>query len=165
MAEKASRRAGGGRGPKQRPLLEDVRALVKLMVANELRALDVEDGERKVSLRRGPEPGAAPAAPVAPPAGGAAAEPAAEAPPAAQEALAEIRSPMVGTFYAAPSPDVEAYAPVGAQVGEDSVVCIVEAMKVMNEIKAECGGTIAEVCAQDAQPVEYGQVLFRVRPG
>ncbi len=71
---------------------------------------------------------------------------------------------MVGTFYAAPSPDSEPYVAVGAAVGDDTVVCIIEAMKVMNEIKAECAGTIVEICVKNAQPVEYGQVLFRVRP-
>ena len=71
---------------------------------------------------------------------------------------------MVGTFYAAPGPDSDPFAKVGAGVSDDTTVCIVEAMKVMNEIKAECVGTIAEVCARNAQPVEYGQVLFRVKP-
>ncbi|MBS3822029.1 MAG: acetyl-CoA carboxylase biotin carboxyl carrier protein, partial [Phycisphaerae bacterium] len=78
--------------------------------------------------------------------------------------LVEITSPMVGTFYAAPSPDSEAFVKVGDFVGEESVVCIVEAMKVMNEIKAECSGTIAEVCVKNAEPVEFGHVLFRVKP-
>ena len=71
---------------------------------------------------------------------------------------------MVGTFYAAPSPDSEPYVRVGAAVSDDSAACIVEAMKVMNEIKAECSGTIVEVCVKNAQPVEYGQVLFKVKP-
>ena len=75
----------------------------------------------------------------------------------------EIRSPMVGTAYTAPSPDSEPYVSVGSVVGEDTVVCIVEAMKVMNEIKADCSGMIAEVCFNNAQPVEFGQVLFRVK--
>jgi len=76
----------------------------------------------------------------------------------------EIVSPMVGTFYASPSPDGEPFISQGARVTDDTVVCIVEAMKVMNEIKSECSGTIAEVCVKNAQPVEYGQVLFRVIP-
>jgi acetyl-CoA carboxylase biotin carboxyl carrier protein len=70
---------------------------------------------------------------------------------------------MVGTFYAAPSPDSEPFVQVGAAVHADSVVCILEAMKVMNEIKAECSGTIREICVKNAQPVEFGQVLFRVK--
>jgi acetyl-CoA carboxylase biotin carboxyl carrier protein len=95
------------------------------------------------------------------------AAPAAAAAPAEKPAAAhliEIKSPMVGTFYAASSPDSDPYASVGAAVTEDSVVCIVEAMKVMNEVKAECSGTVVEVCVKNAQPVEYGQVLFRVEP-
>jgi acetyl-CoA carboxylase biotin carboxyl carrier protein len=71
---------------------------------------------------------------------------------------------MVGTFYNADSPDAEPFVSVGSSVGDDTVVCIVEAMKVMNEIKAECAGQITEICVKNAQPVEYGQVLFRVRP-
>ena len=71
---------------------------------------------------------------------------------------------MVGTFYSAPSPDSDPYIRVGAPIGDDTVVCIVEAMKVMNEIQAEVAGTVAEVCVQNAQPVEFGQPLFRVKP-
>ena len=71
---------------------------------------------------------------------------------------------MVGTFYASQSPDSDAYVSVGSPVDEDAVVCIIEAMKVMNEVKAECSGVVAEICVKSAQPVEYGQVLFRVRP-
>jgi acetyl-CoA carboxylase biotin carboxyl carrier protein len=78
--------------------------------------------------------------------------------------LKEIRSPMVGTFYRRPSPDSDPYVDVGADVNEDSVVCIVEAMKVNNEIKAEIDGEIVEVLVEDGQPVEYDQPLFRVRP-
>jgi acetyl-CoA carboxylase biotin carboxyl carrier protein len=126
--------------------------------------LDISEGENKIHLKRGgavisPAPVTAPASPVA--------APAASAAPAAAPAddkLVEIRSPMVGTFYAAPSPDSEPFARVGAAVSDDSVVCIVEAMKVMNEIKAEHSGTIVEVCVKNAQPVEYGQVLFKVKP-
>lgn len=71
---------------------------------------------------------------------------------------------MVGTFYRSPSPDAAAFVEVGQQVDEETVVCIIEAMKVMNEIKAEVKGVIAEVCAENAKPVEFGQVLFRVKP-
>jgi len=91
------------------------------------------------------------------------AAPAAPAPaPAAP--LKEIRSPMVGTFYAAPEPGAEAYVRVGQRVTAGQTVCIVEAMKIMNEIEAELSGVIREVCVEDATPVEYGQVLFRVDP-
>jgi len=78
--------------------------------------------------------------------------------------LKEIRSPMVGTFYRRPSPESDAYVEVGSEVNEDTVVCILEAMKVNNEIKAELDGEIAEVLVEDGQPVEFDQPLFRVRP-
>jgi acetyl-CoA carboxylase biotin carboxyl carrier protein len=79
-------------------------------------------------------------------------------------ALKDIRSPMVGTFYKAPEPGAEPYAKVGTRVSPGQTVCIIEAMKIMNEIEAEVTGVIREVCVDDAQPVEYGQVLFRVDP-
>lgn len=82
--------------------------------------------------------------------------------PASQ--LKEVKSPMVGTFYAAPEPGAEAYVKVGSRVAPGQTVCIIEAMKIMNEIEAEFGGVIREVCVDDAQPVEFGQVLFRVDP-
>lgn len=78
--------------------------------------------------------------------------------------LTEVKSPMVGTFYSAPEPGAKAYAPVGSRVSKGQVLCIIEAMKIMNEIEAEVTGVIKEVCVQDAHPVEYGQVLFRVDP-
>ncbi|HEV8356099.1 MAG TPA: acetyl-CoA carboxylase biotin carboxyl carrier protein [Gemmatimonadales bacterium] len=89
----------------------------------------------------------------------------AEAPRAAAvSALKEIKSPMVGTFYAAPEPGAEPYMKVGARVSAGQTVCIIEAMKIMNEIEAEFAGVIREVSVEDAQPVEFGQVLFRVDP-
>ncbi|HMA39449.1 MAG TPA: acetyl-CoA carboxylase biotin carboxyl carrier protein [Gemmatimonadales bacterium] len=106
---------------------------------------------------------AAPAA-VAP-AAPAGAVPAAPAPAAAPpSALLEIKSPMVGTFYKAPEPGAEPYVKVGTRVVTGQVVCIIEAMKIMNEIEAEVQGAIREVCVENAQPVEFGQVLFRVDP-
>ncbi|HSB54824.1 MAG TPA: acetyl-CoA carboxylase biotin carboxyl carrier protein [Gemmatimonadales bacterium] len=109
---------------------------------------------------------AAPAAVVpaaaASPAGAA---PAAPSPaPAPPSALVEIKSPMVGTFYKAPEPGAEPYVKVGTRVATGQVVCIIEAMKIMNEIEAEVQGAIREVCVENAQPVEFGQVLFRVDP-
>lgn len=102
----------------------------------------------------------APAA--APPAAASAAAPA--APAAAASHLKEIKSPMVGTFYRAPEPGAEAYAKVGTRVAPGQTVCIIEAMKIMNEIEAEFAGVVTEVCVDDAQPVEFGQVLFRIDP-
>jgi acetyl-CoA carboxylase biotin carboxyl carrier protein len=90
--------------------------------------------------------------------------PATAAPASAEDAsLKDIVSPMVGTFYRAASPDAAPFADVGTKVNEDTVVCIIEAMKVMNEIKAETSGVIAEVMAENSKPVQFGQVLFRVR--
>lgn len=76
----------------------------------------------------------------------------------------EIKSPMIGTFYRSPSPEAASYVDVGAEVGPDTVVCIIEAMKVMNEIKAEVKGVITEILVDNAKPVEFGQPMFRVRP-
>jgi acetyl-CoA carboxylase biotin carboxyl carrier protein len=84
--------------------------------------------------------------------------------PAAEEKLVEIKSPLVGTFYAQASPDSEPYVELGSRVDPQTVVCIIEAMKVMNEIKAEVSGTIVDVVATSGEAVEYGQVLFKVRP-
>jgi len=93
------------------------------------------------------------------PAPGGAAEPARSAP-----ALKEIRSPMVGTFYKAPEPGADPYVKVGGRITPGQTVCIIEAMKIMNEIEAEISGVVREICADDTQPVEFGQVLFRVDP-
>ncbi len=79
-------------------------------------------------------------------------------------ALKEIRSPMVGTYYRAPEPGADAYVQLGSRVTSGQTVCIIEAMKIMNEIEAEVSGVIREVCVDDATPVEYGQVLYRVDP-
>ncbi len=139
--------------------VDSIRQLVDLMVENDLNEIDIAHGETKILLKRGgvvSDRGAAPAPDAAAPQ-------AADEGPAEQE-LVEITSPMVGTFFASPSPDSDPYVTVGAGVSEDTVICIVEAMKVMNEIRAEYTGTIAEVCVKDAQPVEFGQVLFKVKP-
>jgi len=88
-----------------------------------------------------------------------------EAPrPPAAPALKEIKSPMVGTYYKAPEPGADPYVKAGSRVTSGQTVCIIEAMKIMNEIEAEITGVIREVCVEDAQPVEFGQVLFRVDP-
>jgi acetyl-CoA carboxylase biotin carboxyl carrier protein len=110
------------------------------------------------ALAGSPPPGAVAAAPAAAPAG----PPPTEPRPAGS--LKEIKSPMVGTFYASPEPGAEAYVKTGSRVSPGRTVCIIEAMKIMNEIEAEFGGVIREVCVEDAQPVEFGQVLFRVDP-
>ena len=106
-------------------------------------------------------PGSALAAPAAGPAGTA---PAGPTPAVSGPPLLEIKSPMVGTFYKAPEPGAEPYAKVGSRVSTGQVVCIIEAMKIMNEIESEVQGVIREVTVENAQPVEFGQVLFRVDP-
>ena len=124
---------------------------------------------RGVVITRSGSGGTMPPAPmpmVAPPAPGHAPHPRAVPERAAAPVtnLKEIKSPMVGTFYKAPEPGAEAYAKVGTRVSPGQTVCIIEAMKIMNEIEAEVGGVIKEVCVEDAQPVEFGQVLYRVDP-
>ena len=144
--------------------LKKVKELIDIMKENDLVELEVVDGDKKVHLK-GPQvavPAMAhlpmPAAPVA----AAAAEPALTE--AVDDGLIKIESPIVGTFYQESSPDSDPYVKVGDQVDGDTVVCIIEAMKVMNEIKAETSGVIVEVCCKDGQAIEFGQVLFKVRP-
>ena len=147
----------------------ELKKLVQLMNDNGLVELEIEEEGRRISLRKAgaagvvampaqlaPVPAGQPVAPAAAPA--AAAEP--SGPPPGTK---EILSPMVGTFYRRPSPDQDPYADVGATVGPDSVVCIVEAMKVNNEIKAEISGEIVEILVEDGHPVEFDQPLFRVK--
>jgi acetyl-CoA carboxylase biotin carboxyl carrier protein len=152
--------------------LKDVEGLAQLLRdAPEIGSIEVKGffGTGVVITRTSSTPAFAPVAlptPMLPP--GAAAAPAEadgrEPPRAATPALKDIKSPMVGTFYKAPEPGAEPYAKVGTRVSPGQTVCIIEAMKIMNEIEAEVTGVIREVCVDDAQPVEYGQVLFRVDP-
>lgn len=155
--------------------IRSIRQLVKLMNDNDLAEIDLRSGMQRIRLKkRGSEVIpvlAAPAAvaPLAVPGSPAAAPPAPSttaAPPAleAKSKLVEIKSPMLGTFYRAPSADAEPFVQVGSLVDTDTVVCIIEAMKVFNEITADCRGKIVAVLVENAQPVEYGQVLFRVDP-
>lgn len=110
-----------------------------------------------------PAPAALPA--TRPAAGeGAPAAVAEEAPRAAAEKLLEVKSPMVGTFYGSPEPGAKPYVSVGQRVEKGQILCIIEAMKIMNEIESEFSGVVKEVNVQDAQPVEYGQALFRIDP-
>ena len=153
--------------------LDMLERLVKLMSANDVNRVDLRDGDQRVVLQRGqmyaaPQPIAyAPApAPAAAPASAPAAQTAAAAAPAADDTagLVAIKSPMVGTFYAKPSPDAKDFVQVGSVINEETDVCIIEAMKVFNNIKAETKGTVAKIVAQDGKPVEFGQVLFLVKP-
>ena len=153
--------------------LKDIKAVIDLMKKNDLSVFEMEKDGFKLKLQKGageqtvfaPQPAAAPLAPapaVNGPATTAPAAPAvAEAAPSA--GLKDVVSPMVGTFYRAGSPDAPPFVDVGKEVNEETVVCIIEAMKVMNEIKAETKGVITEVTAENGKPVQFGQVLFRVR--
>jgi len=154
--------------------LQKIKELIEIMERNGLVEVEIKHGPDKIFLKRcpagqptiagagmgGPESTAATRA-------GAPEISAIEVPPSSgpqEQDLAEIKSPIVGTFYATPSPESEPYVEIGSHVDPQTVVCIIEAMKVMNEIKAETSGTIAEILVTNGQAVEYGQVLFRVRP-
>jgi acetyl-CoA carboxylase biotin carboxyl carrier protein len=152
--------------------LKDIKDLIALMRKNDLSVFKMEKDGFKITLKRGNDfqPIITAPAPVALPAGLPVAAPSASTdavPPASAEAkpsdLKEITSPMVGTFYASPSPEAPPYAEVGTAISPGTVVCIIEAMKVMNEIKAEIAGTVVEVVAENGKPVQFGQVLFRVK--
>jgi acetyl-CoA carboxylase biotin carboxyl carrier protein len=144
--------------------LKEIKELIALMRKNDLSVFKMEKEGFKITLKKGAEPvittPATPAGLAAP-----ATSPPGEASPAASSPipLREITSPMVGTFYSAASPESPSYVTVGQEVTDDTVVCIIEAMKVMNEIKAECHGVIAEVVAENGKPVQFGQPLFRVK--
>ncbi len=141
--------------------LKEIETIVEMMAKNGLAEFDLEREGFRIRIRRDSGcPTAPPAALMAtPPAPG----PAPALPPPPTDTR-DITSPMVGTFYRAPSPDATPYVEVGQQVTEDTVVCIIEAMKVMNEIKAELRGVISEVLAENGRPVDFGKPLFRVRP-
>ncbi len=151
--------------------LKDIKAIIDLMKKNSVSEFELEKQDFKIRLKRGvngtpsvssPEdspvltysqPLVAPALPATPAA--------AIVPPSAE---LEIKSPMIGTFYRAPSPEAAPYIEVGTEVNPETVVCIIEAMKVMNEIKAEAKGMITQVLVENAKPVEFGQALFKLRP-
>lgn len=150
--------------------LKKVRELIHLMKENDLIEVEIVDGDQKIHLKR-PQPMTAhyipspmPMVPAAPVVSGGSAPKQQESAKAEESGLLEIKSPIVGTFYAAPNPEAPPYVKPGDKVKPDTVVCIIEAMKVMNEIKSEVSGTIVEVLAKDGQSIEYGQPLFRLRP-
>jgi acetyl-CoA carboxylase biotin carboxyl carrier protein len=138
-----------------------------MMKEHDLAEIDLRQGEQRVRIRRGAEPvvtGPAQAAYYPPPAAKSGGEAAAPSAPAAAD-LPTIKSPMVGTFYVASGPDSPAFVKVGDHVGNDTIVCIIEAMKVFNEIPAEMSGKIAAVLVENGSPVEFGQPLFKIEPG
>ena len=155
--------------------LKDIKAIIDLMKKNSISEFELERQEFKIKLKRGGIAGGGEDVPAqiylppvaALPAPGAAIQTAATVPvvpvvPASNEI--EIKSPMIGTFYRSPSPEAGTYVEVGAEVNADTVVCIIEAMKVMNEIKAEVRGVITQVLVENAKPVEFGQPLLKIRP-
>ena len=165
--------------------LKEIKSIIDLMTKAGLSEFEVEKGDFKLRVKRGPNGEWSSSAPTsantvvhhhAPVGGFHAPAPVAAAAPAAAlvvttaaasaeaSGLAQIVSPMVGTFYLAPSPESPPYVTVGQEVHEDTVVCIIEAMKVMNEIKAETRGVIVEVLAQNGKPVEFNKPLYAVRP-
>jgi acetyl-CoA carboxylase biotin carboxyl carrier protein len=152
--------------------LKDIKAIIDLMKKNSVTEFELEKQDFKIRLKRGPN-GGAPAAAYddasalvyASPSVAIAAPAAPLPPPVPANPELEIKSPMIGTFYRAPSPEATAYIEVGSEVNPETVVCIIEAMKVMNEIKAEAKGVITQVMVENAKPVEFGQALFKLRPG
>jgi acetyl-CoA carboxylase biotin carboxyl carrier protein len=143
--------------------IRKLKELVRLMVENDLSELDLKDLEETVSIKRhaqGGEPviSARPIAPIQ------ADAPKPDAPAPEDDGLLTIESPMVGTYYSAANPDSDPFIKVGDDVGPDTVVCLVEAMKVFNELKAECAGTVAKILVTNGQSVEFGQKLVLVRP-
>jgi len=153
MADEKHVEKAGPAGPGKIDL-DAIRQLLALMGEHDLSELEIEQGDLVVRLRKGGPPSAP--MPAAVPAPAAKAEP--------QEELPTIQSPMVGTFYTASSPDAPPYVKVGDHVTEETVVCVIEAMKVFNEIRAERSGTIEWILARNAQAVEFGQPMFVVRP-
>ncbi len=144
--------------------IKEIKRIVELMKNNDLTKFSMKEEGFELTLKRGGEQqivvAAAPAA-VAP----VAAAPGGDAPAADEnDGLIEIPSPIVGTFYRKPAPDADAFVQVGDEVSEDTVVCVIEAMKVMNEIKAEVKGVIKQILIDDTTPVQYGQSLFLVEP-
>ena len=150
--------------------LKDIKAIIDLMKKNSITEFELEEKDSKLRLKRGlngPQPTQAdesvpmmmmPAPMVLP----APVATSVTVPVATGEI--DIKSPMIGTLYRAPSPEASSYIEVGSEVNPDSVVCIIEAMKVMNEIKAEVKGVITQMLMENAKPVEFGQPLFKVRP-
>jgi acetyl-CoA carboxylase biotin carboxyl carrier protein len=158
--------------------LKDIKAIIDLMKKNSVSEFELEKEDFKIKLKRSANGGAAapvtyeeaPLVAYAPPLAlspvpaVSAASASAAAASAANSGEQEIKSPMIGTFYRSPSPEAGPYVEVGMEVTPDTVVCIIEAMKVMNEIKAEARGVITQILIENAKPVEFGQPLFKIRP-
>jgi acetyl-CoA carboxylase biotin carboxyl carrier protein len=148
--------------------IKEIKAIIDLMKKNDLSVFEIEKDGFRLKLQKGPATQTAAATSPAVVSPSKTETTISETTPSTPQSvegplLREIISPMVGTFYGSGSPDGPPFVDVGKTVTEDTVVCIIEAMKVMNEIKAETGGVIAEVVAENGKPVQFGQVLFRVR--
>lgn len=153
-----------------------IKRLIETVESSEIDSLEYSRWGTKIRITKSPPVvlggnAAGPPVTFAPAAGSAAAQsqppqaPQAEAAPAVDSGWVEVTSPMVGTFYRAPAPDADPYVEVGDRVSVGQTLCILEAMKLMNELEAEISGTIKEIAVENAEPVEYGQVLFRILPG
>ena len=147
--------------------IKEIKAVIDLMKKHDLSVFEIEKEGFRLKLQRGASASqaalASPVAAAVPTRAASGGEPPPAAKPIESVSMKEIVSPMVGTFYRAASPDAPSFVEVGKPVTEETVVCIIEAMKVMNEIKAETSGVIAEVLAENGKPVQFGQALFRVR--
>ena len=149
--------------------VKELKRLLEAVEASGISELVLETGDYKLSVKRGgvasapvvSEPAPQPSAPPPQSATAPAAEPE-PAPPASN--LTEVAAPIVGTFYASPGPDAPSFVKVGDRVQAGTVLCIIEAMKLMNEIEAETPGVVREILVRDTEPVEYGQALFRLEP-
>ncbi len=149
--------------------LKDIKAIIDLMKKNSITEFELERQDSKIRLKRGLNGGSAAPDDYVPPSTGTLPPPAPGGlPPVTIAPVAtgevEIKSPMIGTLYRAPSPEATNYVEVGSTVNSETVVCIIEAMKVMNEIKAETNGVITQILVENGKPVEFGQPLFKVRP-
>ena len=152
--------------------LRYVKKLVDMLDGSSVDSIEISsDKGMKIRISKAQQQAvvmAAPAIAAPPPVAASAAQapaaPAAPKPEAPKESLLEAKSPMVGTFYAAPEPGAKPYLAVGDSVRKGQIICIIEAMKIMNEIESEFDGIVRQIVAQDAHPVEYGQVLFRIAP-
>ena len=160
--------------------LKDIKAIIDLMKKNSISEFELERQDFKIKLKRGavsptgeelptqiylPPVAALPSAVTAMPVATAVGQQVSNAVPVlAPSTDVEIKSPMIGTFYRSPSPEAGSYVEIGTEVNPDTVVCIIEAMKVMNEIKAEVKGVVSQILVENAKPVEFGQPMFKVRP-
>ena len=150
--------------------LKDIKAIIDLMKKNAISEFEMEKQDFKIKLKRGISPSpssfedSAPPSYISPQPMGASQNVVVSLPASSASSDIEIKSPMIGTFYRAPSPESGNYVELGTEVNADTVVCIIEAMKVMNEIKAEAKGIITQALVENAKPVEFGQPLFKLRP-